>query len=495
MSKLRWLIALVLIAGAVMAGAFFLQWQEENPPRSAAVDEPQVIDIPLPQDTGQAEPEPVAEQAEEAEPEPPKPQVSANASAHLCYLSFNNPYEVSVARTFAAALARYPEAPKITVSEHQGKGEDPEDAIERLVRSGQRCDGLVLSGHHDEDGEFWGDRTSGDLEIDFLYELFSRPSLSAWSSQVKALWLQGCHTSTTRIFNPEVKDKYRITGSPLGMINRHLKMNDLEGSIDDLNDIFLENTEEDNIILGYARLFPAATIFTWWDQSPGEKSGSHWSLPFHVVQTAWNIDSDPRYFQNPFKNPIPRDAALRYAEILYEAMTRPPYPYKHDGPLQADEKIFITGWRAHGLYAIHKRDYSFENASAIGQTSLLSSHSGVLKQIRGFSILLEQLDEKWVAENPTAVVKAILDDETNIPYNVYLLWAFAQRSAELQAKMRASAELRQHLEWTFNTPGDDSQLKTDYRRFHSFLYASANDSGDDAADDGAEQERADLQHQ
>lgn len=414
-----------------------------------------------------AEPEVTEPTAPEA---PAKPSVSANASAHLCYLSFNNPYEASVARNFAARLAKYPDAPKITVTEYQAKGADPEKALASLVRSGTQCDGLVLSGHHDEDGEFWGDRTSGDLEIDFLYELSSHPKLSAWFSNVKALWLQGCHTATTRVFNPDVDSEDRISGSPLTMINRHLDFRDLEGTLDDLNDIFLENTEEDNIILDYGRVFPSATIYTWWDKSPGVESGSHWSLPFHIAQTSFVIDPDPRFFKSPLKKSVPEDAALRYAEILYESMTRPTWPRKHSGPLQGDEDLFIKGWKEHGRWAVHRREYSFENASAVGHRSLLSSNSGILKQLRGFVTLLHQLDEEWVAENPTAIVDTILGHEEYIPYNVYLLWAIAQRSPALKAKIQANMDFRQHLEWMSQSESEDSRMKRDYRRLHAYLY-------------------------
>ncbi len=454
-------MAVLLALGALAAVYLASQQQAEVP--TIELEVPPVVERAL-------EPEPEPEAKPEPEPVAVVPLVSENARAHICYLSFNNPYEASVARTFVNSLSIYPNAPKITVTEYQSEGSDPEESLERLVRSGTRCDGLVLSGHHDEDGEFWGDRTSGDLEIDFLYELSARPTLSTWFSNVKALWLQGCHTATTRVFNPEVDSEDRVSGSPLTMINRHLDLSDLEGSIDDLNDIFLENTEEDNIILDYGRVFPAATIYTWWDKSPGVEAGSHWSFPFHVVQTSFVIDPDPQYFQHPFKRPIPEAAALRYAEILYEGLTRPTWPGHHEGPLKADEDTLIRGWKEHGRWAVHKREYSFENASAVGHRSLLSTSSGILKQLRGFNVLLAQLDEEWVAENSTAVVNTILGSEAYIPYNVYLLWAFAQKSPTYKEKMSASIELKQHLEWAINTPGEDNLQKREYSRFYSYLY-------------------------
>lgn len=484
---LKKLISLVLVLSAVAAlGA--VAWiamqsdEAENKVVSETVLEPVPVDIhsqPLPpveEPEPEVDDEPEAAEADEpeesavAEAESPGPQVSKNAKAHICYLSFNNPYEASVARTFVNSLAQYADAPRITVTEYQSEDSDPEESLERLVRSGTRCDGLVLSGHHDEDGEFWGDRTDGDLEIDFLNELSARPSLSSWFSNVKALWLQGCHTATTRIFNPDVDSDEKINGSPLTMINRHLNLSELEESLDDLNDIFIENTEEDNIILDYGRVFPSATIYTWWDKSPGIEAGSHWSFPYHVVQTSYVIDQDPKYFKHPFKRPIPQDAALRYAEILYEGLTRPAFPGKHGGPLHADEDTLIKGWKEHGRWAVHKREYSFENASAIGHRSLLANSSGILKQIRGFTILLEQIDEEWVAESPAAVVNTILEHEAYIPYNVYLLWSFAQKSPALKAKIAASHALHEHLNAVIDAPTEDSLEKRDYRRLRSFLF-------------------------
>lgn len=410
-----------------------------------------------------------AEPVKQAAPPPPLPAVSPNAKAHLCFLSFNNPHEVSVARQFTAALNKYEEAPTITVTEYQGQDADPEDAVLNLVRSGTQCDGLVLSGHHDEDGEFWGDRTSGDLEIDFLDSLSCHPQHTAWFSQVKALWLQGCHTSSTGLFNRDVDADERVGNAPLSMIRRHLNPGDIEDSIDDLNDIFLENTNEDNIMIDYMRVFPSATVFTWWDKAPGEKAGSHWSFPFHIVQTSYTIDSDPRFFKSPFKRPIPEPAARRYAQILYEMMTRPMHPYKHDGPLHGDEQTFIKGWKEHGRWAIHRREYSFENASTIGYNSLKSSQSAILKQSRGFKCLYKQLDEERISPSYGGIVNYVLGSEELIPYNVYTLWAIAQQSGALKTQMSQSEALKRHLKEIYQAPGEGSSLKADYRKFHDYL--------------------------
>lgn len=423
----------------------------------------------------QAEAEQAAAAAKAAEAEAARAVAAARnemagKKLNLCFFSFNNPNEITVARNFAHRISKYPGAAKITVTENQLMDADPIDSIMARARKGADCDGVVLSGHHNVDGEFWGDRTSGDLEVEDLEEQSCRSNVTAWFSHAKALWLQGCHTSSSDILNKDVDADDRVTESTImNALLQDLDLGDLESSLDDLVDRFEENIEEENILTDYLRLFPNATIFTWKEKAPGEKAGSHWSFPFHVVQTAYVIDSAPQYFEHPLQRNIPQTAAIRYNTVLYEMLTRPTYPRKHPGVLGTTEKTHMEGWKQHGRKAFHKRRFSFDNAGTIASSSLMSHDYEVLRTAKSLRCALDYV-ERTETESSTALVNYLLKNEALIPHSTYTLWAILRasgNSAGLRQKMRDSQALKQHVQSVINSGTANQRRKADYRKFWS----------------------------
>ena len=401
----------------------------------------------------------------------PAAPVTKGKSVNLCYFSFNNPHESGVARNFVNRVTKYPESPRINVIEYQVFDSDPEDSVKASAAKGRECDGLVLSGHHNDSGEFWGDRADSDLEIEFLEEISSDKRYAAWFSNVKVLWLQGCHTSSTDLYNPDVDDDERVRGSPLGVILRGIDPRDMEDSIDDLNDLFLENVNEDNIVNVYARLFPSATVFTWKLKAPGEKAGSHWSFPFHIAQTSYVIDPSDKYFQNPLSAQISKDAAVRYAQIMYEMMTHPVYPAKHAGVLKTDEKVYMKGWAEHGRNGYHKRPWSFDNPGTVAFTSVDASDNEVLRQTKVMTALLEFYD-RTDATSISATVNYLLETDGMAENGAYLLYALLLKSGKsemLKDKMRGNDRLMATLRRTVNTPSVADWRRNDYRKFLELL--------------------------
>lgn len=401
----------------------------------------------------------------------PTPAPHTGKPVNLCFFSFNNPHEVTTAKTFVRRITRFPGAPKISVSEYQVFDSDPEDSVKASAAKGRHCDGLVLSGHHNDSGEFWGERADSDLEIEFLEELSSIKRYAPWFANVKVLWLQGCHTSSTDLYNPDVDSDDRVRGSPLRVIRNGLDPSDMEDSIDDLNDRFLENVNEDNIVNVYARLFPSATVFTWKEKAPGEKAGSHWSLPFHIAQTSYVIDPSERYFQSPLSAKTSATASVRFAQILWEMMTHPAYPAKHSGALASDEKIYIKGWRDHGRAGYHKRRWAFDNPSTVAFKSVDSSDNEVLRQTKVMTALLEYYD-RTEATSTTATVNYLLNTEGMAENAVYLLYALylnSGKSKGLAAKMSANKPLMTTLRRVANTPSVAQWRRRDYQKFLTLL--------------------------
>ena len=261
------------------------------------------------------------------------------ATARICYFSLNNAREYMTTKRFVGQLNAHSPI-QIEVLEFVREDDDIEDALISGMRSGQHCDGVVLSGHHR--GKFWGDRSSGSMKAGFLEEQSCKIGNSAWFSHVKAVWLEGCNTGRADLSNREVDSDEKIYGSPLGYIRRHLNFAEMDDSLDDMNDVMEENLNEENIAKEYMRIFPYATIFGWTDMAPGEKAGSHYSYPYHVAQIVRALDDDPRFFQSPMHGKLTPDAARRYSEALYAMLTRGTYGNDDGRPAAlASEDTFI----------------------------------------------------------------------------------------------------------------------------------------------------------
>ena len=64
-------------------------------------------------------------------------------------------------------------------------GESALQAVERMIQSGQKCDGLSFSGHHT--GNWYGE-TAGTLKLKDLEALSCREEYKNWFQNIKALW-------------------------------------------------------------------------------------------------------------------------------------------------------------------------------------------------------------------------------------------------------------------------------------------------------------------
>ena len=76
--------------------------------------------------------------------------------------------------------------------------EEARQAFERMIQtmseSEEKCDSLVLSGHHAGD---WFGKT-GKLRLKDMEALSCNPKYKSWFDNIKALWLDGCNTVTDK---------------------------------------------------------------------------------------------------------------------------------------------------------------------------------------------------------------------------------------------------------------------------------------------------------
>lgn len=367
------------------------------------------------------------------------PEAVADASAHLCFFSFNNPLEFQQFRRFIASIQ--PHTPiKLSVAEYIANDADIEDAFLAVLNSGVKCDGVVLSGHHTD--EFYGDRSSGDMDFDFLEEQACNPRHAAWFAHVKALWLQGCNTAKTKLMNEKVDDDDRIYGSPLPLLTRLLRPNDLEDGLEEAQDAFEENLNDENLVNDYMRIFPSATVFGWSFISPGEKAGSHYSMPYHVAQVAHVLNPAEELFANPMKAEIPPAAAQHYAAALYGMLTRSPDGGEAIPGMNEDN--FILGWRRHGDF---RYKWALDNPDLRAYRSLLNADNEINRQLKGVNCLLQAIDDKRVnGESVASVADYALGQETLIPFVAYTLAALDRNTGgSLRARMRANTTLTAYL--------------------------------------------------
>ena len=108
----------------------------------------------------------------------------ANADKEICYFSLNNDKEFKVTKKFIDGLDRVMDE-KVIVHEYlpdqcvakDGSKKkvkcDAKESFKKMVASGVKCDGLVITGHHYSN--WTGVRSSGRLGLELIEELSCLP--------------------------------------------------------------------------------------------------------------------------------------------------------------------------------------------------------------------------------------------------------------------------------------------------------------------------------
>ena len=269
----------------------------------------------------------------------------------VCYFSLNKKDEEPVAREFVQKLNSVSSV-KIVVKEFQPdkadfskdqlkKGEAaPNAAFKKMVESGTRCDGIVISGHHT--GSWGGHRSNGRLSMDFMETLSCDPKYADFFRNVNAVWLQGCRTLGVGEIVP---DNSRFDANyHTNRVGAVLEEDGLPQNFQQLNTEFSSTLDQDNPLDSrYLRLFPAAKLFGWTETAPGEKANSQFSVLYHIAHMARMMDAQDKFPDiSPLSPTIDEKSALKYLDAVVLALGR-----MGEGE-KGCEEITTKAWLAHG---------------------------------------------------------------------------------------------------------------------------------------------------
>lgn len=307
------------------------------------------------------------------------PAAAADPTMRICYFSLNEEKEVPATKNLMDKI-QAGTGVKVEVKEFLTRGANPNESFKKMVESGVRCDGLVISGHHT--GAWGGHRAKGKLSMDFIEGLSCDPKNSEWFRNVNAAWLQGCRT--LGVGEIEADDTQESADFHTNRVGQVLEADGLmDTSFADLNMEFSSTLDQDNPLASrYLRLLPSAKLFGWTRSAPGEKVGSWKSVLFHMTQVARLLDDENTFPQSPTTPTFSAESAARYANAVLLTLNRFAVEDK------SCEDIATQGWLAHGNVG-RPGQYFFDNPDLKALPSLNSSGDETLLQAKEIDCLLK----------------------------------------------------------------------------------------------------------
>ncbi len=319
------------------------------------------------------------------------------AGSSICYFSLNNEKEFIEMEKFTKKLNTFSKE-KITIKEFLKPDSDPENSFEEMVKSGQKCDGLVISGHHT--GSFGGKNARGSLGIDFLEKLSCQDKYKEFFNNIKGLWLQGCRTlGVGKIESYEDADFHTLR------VGEVLTEDDLEQSFADLNIEFSATLDQENPLSSrYLRVFPRASVFGWTKTAPGKNAHSEYSAPFHIANMAKVTDDRAHYFDNPISGDISYESAVKYLDAINDIiggkLSCPSNTCLSDD--QSKPESAVEAWLRHGN-SKKGWEYAFNNPDLNAYVPLFSTKDEFLKKAKELECFLKNTND------PNKILK-ILDE-------------------------------------------------------------------------------------
>ena len=392
----------------------------------------------------------------------------------ICYFSLNEESEFHATKDFMDKLNAVSPT-KITVKEFMPEGGDPDQSFKKMVESGTRCDGLVISGHHT--GSYGGKRAKDKrrLSLDTIENMSCDPRYANWFRSVSATWLQGCRT--LGVGEIEANDEQADVDFHTNRVGRVLEEDGLGQNFADLNMEFSSTLDQDNPLASrYLRLFPASKVFGWTRSAPGNKSQSWKSLLYHMAQTSRLLDSQDAFPKEaPDANQLSPESAAKYANAVL-------FTLKNYSERDRDcEDIAVTGWLAHGGVGKPGR-FSFENPDLRAYSSLANSGNFSLQEAREIDCALKSAAKN---SDPAALAKVLDRILSNPEYFRYSFNTIVDLRSQLAKKKDPKAELI--LQKMRNHPGTKEFLdakmesrqvgvlrKIDYYRFQEDLFKRPN---------------------
>lgn len=353
----------------------------------------------------------------------------AQAKQRICYFSFNNQSEVRTTQLFVDQVNEVaPE--KIEVKEYLTEQSDPASSFEKMVASGEKCDGLVITGHHT--GAFAGVRGAGKLDLEFIEKLSCDPKYADWFRNVNALWLEGCRTMGVGEITPYNEEKETLTVDfHVKRVTNERQADGLAQSVANLDHEFSTTLDQDNPLSSrYMRSFPKAKVFGWTNSAPGEKSNSERSLLFHLAHISKYLDPADGLPEDPVSSYLSPKGLQQYLEAI--TLSLMPFEYKDRGC----EDIAVKGWIDHGTASSSNYLYVFDNPDLKASSSLASHLDPNPMRVKSMECALKAAAQAKDEAKILQVVDQINADPANYSYTLGTMLSVYE---ELKAKKSKAA--------------------------------------------------------
>lgn len=395
----------------------------------------------------------------------------ADDPMRICHFSLNSDDEFRVTKDFLGKLNKASPT-QVTVEEFMPLGGDPNKAFLKMVESGVRCDGLVISGHHT--GSYGGHRAKGKLSMDFMESLSCNPKHAAFFQNLNAAWLQGCRT--LGVGEIQADDEQGDADFHTNRVGQVVEEDGLTQSFAELNMEFSNTLDQDNPLASrYLRLFPNAKLFGWTRSAPGEKSRSYMSLLYHMAQTSKRLEADDKFpFDAPDAGNMSAASAARFADAMLLTLTR--FSVEQKGC----EEIATGGWLSHGNVD-RPGKYFFDNPDLKAYSSLASTGDKALLEAKELDCALKGAANAMDPAAMAAVLDRIVKRPDFLRYSFNTIVDLRQRlagakdakgketAAIILDKMKQDPKVLEFLKGKMSSRQVGLTRKIDYYKFYNAL--------------------------
>ncbi|MDE0092442.1 MAG: hypothetical protein OXN83_04050 [Oligoflexia bacterium] len=217
-----------------------------------------------------------------------------------------------------------------------------ERMIQEIIQSGDRCDGLVMSGHHT--GDWYGG--TGHIKLKDMERLSCNPKYKNWFSNIKALWLDGCNTVTDNILKSEQTNIPTPDSETARIIGKEYPENSIDRwAIADTSQAYTASLDRNTPLSSrYLRMFPHVQIYGFNGASPeGAEKGSASFIANHLSLIGSALQAEQNQMQKEEGKTVKQAMLTLFSSDLCDP-----------DRLSAWEE---AGWEGLQLEAIEQQDY------------------------------------------------------------------------------------------------------------------------------------------
>ena len=159
-----------------------------------------------------------------------------------------------------------------------GKNERGAPAFKRMIqevlKAGDRCDGLVMSGHHT--GNWYG--KTGGIKLKDMEDLSCDPKYRDWFSNIKALWLDGCNTVTDNILKSDRSNIPTPDSETARVVGKEYSAEEMDrGAVAGTSQAYTASLDKNTPLSSrYLRMFPHTQLYGFNGAAPEGKDKGEW---------------------------------------------------------------------------------------------------------------------------------------------------------------------------------------------------------------------------